>query len=414
VTFTMGLAKPDIPFEYFTIETLQELKGGRDILAGQSLFSFCCSACHGKEGEGKDYRQYETGVPSIGYTGLLQVVSFQFIRFTLLNGRGTRQMASWHPEYSGLFNGEIDSVANFLMGNREVYSSWDKVQVINGSGSSGREIFMANCQVCHGPDGKDGIVIPLNNPGFLEIAPDRFIYLTLLSGRGNTAMPSWSYFTDSQMADLLAFIRSWGHMGRIKKFPGLEGGNPQDGALQYHYLCSRCHGEFGEGETGPAILNKDFLEAAGNNYLYHTIGYGRSHTAMFGWKGQTAGDTRIEDDQIVNIIAYMKSTQQLDWDYIYAGSNPGNATTGGQVFRKHCAECHGAEGQGTWAPALNNQDFLSAATNGFILATITIGRAGTEMPPWGRGEQDHPALSGKERQDLVAFVRSWQKIRIKY
>ncbi|MBL7113360.1 MAG: cytochrome c, partial [Bacteroidales bacterium] len=69
VTFTMGLAKPEIPFEYFSIETLRELKGGRGVLAGNLMFSFCCSACHGKEGGGKDYREYETGVPSIGRQG---------------------------------------------------------------------------------------------------------------------------------------------------------------------------------------------------------------------------------------------------------------------------------------------------------------------------------------------------------
>ncbi|MBL7111118.1 MAG: c-type cytochrome, partial [Bacteroidales bacterium] len=373
-----------------------------------------CSACHGKEGGGKDYREYETGVPSIGRQGLLRVASFQFLKFTLFNGRGGRQMASWHPEFSGLFNGEIDSLALFLKSKKEVNTSWDQVRLMSGSVNSGREIFVSNCMMCHGEDGKDGIVIPLNNPGFLEIASNRFIYETLLSGRGNTAMPSWSHLSDTQMSDLLALIRSWGQQGRINSFPGFGGNDKQEGALQYHYLCSRCHGEFGEGETGPAILNKDFLNAADNDYLYHTIAQGRSHSAMFGWKGQIAGDTRIEDDQIVNIVAYMRSTQHLDWDYIYAGANPGDAISGRELFGRHCAECHGRDGEGTRAPAINNQDFLSAATNGFILATITIGREGTEMPSWGRGDGDRPALAGKERQDLAAHIRSWQKIRIKY
>jgi len=268
--------------------------------------------------------------------------------------------------------------------------------------------------MCHGPDGKNGIVIPLNNPGFLELASNKFIYETILSGRGNTAMPSWSHLTDDEMSGLISFIRSWGQQGQIDKFPGFDGGDKQEGALQFHYLCSRCHGEFGEGETGPAILNKDFLNAAGNDYLYHTIANGRSHSAMFGWKGQTAGDTRIEDKQIVHIITYMRSTEQLDWDYIYAGANPGDAISGRELFGKHCSECHGNYGEGIWAPAISNQDFLSAATNGFILATVTIGREGTAMPSWGRGDGDHAALTGKERQDIVAFIRSWQEIRIKY
>jgi hypothetical protein len=71
-------------------------------------------------------------------------------------------------------------------------------------------------------------------------------------------------------------------------------------------------------------------------------------------------------------------------------------------------------GEGLKAPALNNQEFLSAASNGYLLATITVGRNGTAMPSWGYETEDHPALSGKERVDLVAFLRSMQRIRIRF
>ena len=66
------------------------------------------------------------------------------------------------------------------------------------------------------------------------------------------------------------------------------------------------------------------------------------------------------------------------------------------------------------APALNNQEFLNAASNGYLLATITVGRSGTDMPPWGYGDQEHPLLTGKQRQDLVAYIRSFQRIHIKF
>jgi hypothetical protein len=65
-------------------------------------------------------------------------------------------------------------------------------------------------------------------------------------------------------------------------------------------------------------------------------------------------------------------------------------------------------------PALHNQEFLSAASNGFLLATLTLGREGTDMPSWGYGQEEYVRLSGKERQDLVAHLRSMQRIRIKY
>ena len=65
-TFVMGLAKPDIPFEYFSMVTLNEFKGNREPLEGGTGFSYICSACHGKGGEGKNYNDFKTGVPAIG------------------------------------------------------------------------------------------------------------------------------------------------------------------------------------------------------------------------------------------------------------------------------------------------------------------------------------------------------------
>jgi len=140
---------------------------------------------------------------------------------------------------------------------------------------------------------------------------------------------------------------------------------------------------------------------------------GRAHTAMFGWKGQTSGQITIDDKDIIDIIAYIRSTQDTIWDYIYAGSNPGDANQGKNSYLNNCSGCHGKSGSGLLAPALNNQEFLNAATNGYLLATISLGRKGTDMPSWGRGNAEHDKLTGKERQDLVAFIRSWQKIRIK-
>jgi hypothetical protein len=70
-------------------------------------------------------------------------------------------------------------------------------------------------------------------------------------------------------------------------------------------------------------------------------------------------------------------------------------------------------GEGVIAPALNNQEFLSAASNGYIMATISIGRQGTKMPSWGYGSDEYPALTTTQRKDLVAWIRSWQRYRIR-
>ena len=66
------------------------------------------------------------------------------------------------------------------------------------------------------------------------------------------------------------------------------------------------------------------------------------------------------------------------------------------------------------APALNNQELLNAASNGYLMATITIGRNGTVMPEWGKETEDHSMLSSDDRKDIVAYIRDWQRIRIQY
>jgi len=413
VTFTLGLAKPDIPFEYFSVETLNEHKGARNFIKGESLYQYCCTACHGKQREGKNYNEYETGVPELGNRDFLSVASSSFIRFTIFNGRSWRQMASWLPQFSGLNETEIDSAVIFIRNSKQTNSSYNAVSEINGNIQKGRSLYNYECSMCHGDSGEGSIALPLNNSDFLKVASDRFIYYTISDGRYNTAMPSWSFLASNEISDLIAFIRSWGisysPYNQMVKFEG----DTQQGATNFHYLCARCHGESGEGETGPAILNSDFLRDADNMLLYRTIAYGRVHTAMFGWKGQQTLQGEIADKQITDVIVFMRSVQGKVWDYIYPGANPGNSEEGSKLYLYNCAKCHGENGNGINAPQLNNQEFLNAATNGYILATISLGRTGTSMPSWGKTTVQYIELTGKQRQDITSFIRSWQKVQIK-
>ena len=100
--------------------------------------------------------------------------------------------------------------------------------------------------------------------------------------------------------------------------------------------------------------------------------------------------------------------------YVYQGSNPGQSEEGSLIYNERCSACHGSAGEGIKAPALNNQEFLSAASNGYLMATVTLGRKGTAMPSWGYGGKEYPALTAEERQDVVSYIRSWQRIRIKF
>jgi len=412
-TFVMGLARPDIPFEYFSLPAIHEFKGERENLEGEEGFSYLCSACHGKQGEGKAYGEFKTGIPSIGNPDFLRVVSRDYIRFTMAKGRSLRQMASWSQDISGLRPTELDEIAGYL--SRQGRPPVDReLTGIHGNSTQGAALYDQHCRTCHGIDGKGEVAVALNQEGLLNYADEQFILTTLLNGRRNAGMPAWYTLEDEELRDLLAHFNSWGMNRGMNRTIELPEADLEKGALSYHYMCSRCHGEFGEGETGPAIMNRDFLDAADDRFLFATIALGRSHTAMFGWSTDLYNQEKLERPDISNIIGYMRKSAKQELSYVYPGSNPGSNREGAILFEKYCTECHGESGEGLKAPALNNQEFLSAASNGYLLATITLGRSGTAMPSWGYGDQEHPVLNGKERQDLVAYIRSLQRIQIKY
>jgi len=433
-TFVMGLSKPEIPFEFLTMDALNEFKGIRDPMEGGPGFATLCCACHGKEGTGKSYDEYKTGIPAIGSRDFRRVASEEYIRFTLEKGRSQRQMGSWEKSVSGVWDRELDGITVFL--KQEKLTPIDQLLFLYGEMVSGgramqeellerdalrgEELFRTRCEACHGEQGRGDVAVALNQQGFLSRADNRFIMNTLIHGRLNTAMPGWSHLENRELVSLLSLMRSWQEaLPGGEAIPGedvmvLTQPDVEEGALKYHFLCSRCHGEFGEGETGPAIINLDFLKAAGDRFLYETIAKGRIHTAMFGWSTDVYDQERLNKEDIGNIVGYMRRSARDSLTYIYPGSNPGNRETGAGVFRQHCTECHGQNGEGSNAPALHNQELLSAGSNGYLLATITLGREGTAMPSWGYGQEEYPRLNGEQRQDLVAFIRSWQRIRIKY
>jgi cytochrome c oxidase cbb3-type subunit III len=81
-----------------------------------------------------------------------------------------------------------------------------------------------------------------------------------------------------------------------------------------------------------------------------------------------------------------------------------------ELYDTYCGLCHGYEGEGYLAPqanALSNQDFLSAATDDFILDAILDGRPGSKMSPWG--VENGGPLTLKEAEAIAEYIRAWQQ-----
>lgn len=413
VTFTLGLFKPNLPIAYYSFSNLREFKSRRVILSGEEIFGLFCSACHGKNGEGRNYENEKFGVPTLNNPDFQAVASRDLVEFTIIHGRGKRQMASWAPILSGLSKKEIQEVVYFIKRWQVVSPAFETVASLTGELEKGVGIYRRDCQMCHGPNGEGGIGPTINNHDFLAIVSDRFIYLTIVVGRSNTAMPAWSQYSADEVKNVIQYLRSW-QKGQPQKLSNQNIiGNVLSGQRLYDHLCIRCHGKSGSGGIGPAIMNRDFLEAASDQYLFQTISRGRSHTTMFGWASDLGKLERLTVDNINDLVAFIRAHQDTLIEFIYPGESLGDPKRGETLFRTYCTDCHGKMGEVVKAPALNNQEFLNAATNGFILATISLGRRGTAMPSWGRGSEKYKQLSGEERQHVTAYIRGWQELLLR-
>jgi len=78
---------------------------------------------------------------------------------------------------------------------------------------------------------------------------------------------------------------------------------------------------------------------------------------------------------------------------------------GEQLYAQNCVFCHQADaiGKPGFAPSLSNPEFLSVASDRFLLSTIRDGRLGTGMPPFAH-------LGRDKGRAIVAYLRSFSKL----
>lgn len=85
---------------------------------------------------------------------------------------------------------------------------------------------------------------------------------------------------------------------------------------------------------------------------------------------------------------------------------PNNVIRGKELYAS-CAGCHGPNGEGITGagPRLNSESFLAAASDEMLVRTITEGRSGTTMIPWGASMSRDDVLA------VVSYIRSWSDVK---
>lgn len=373
---------------------------------GRDLYLGLCANCHAPDGAGG------VGI-AINSPTFLGIATDQFLAETIINGRPGTAMASWkHLEAQ-----EVSDIVAFMRTWQAEPPALAAVETslanysVEDNRSYGEGLFRGKCAGCHGQEGKGGIGVRLNGANIVPAMTNEFLYKTITEGRPATAMPAWPQLTADEVAGLITYLRSWQDESKftLAKAPVFGSlGNENAGREHYAMACASCHGSVGEGGVGPRLTNAAFLETASDDVLYEWIAHGRTDTPMIGFLKSEQGVVELKPEEIIDVIAYLR----------YQGSHKtaplvqtglGDPVLGKSLYDGTCASCHGYDGEGASGPQLRNPTFLKSASDGFLQATIAMGREGTAMLPMIHGYQGLGQLDPNNVYDIIAYMRLWEK-----
>ena len=170
---------------------------------------------------------------------------------------------------------------------------------------------------------------------------------------------------------------------------------PEGSDIYYSHGCSICHGEDGEGSTGPALRGDPKL--ASDEYVADQI--------LFGGGGMPPYRHQLSSEQISQVATFIRSSWGNDLgaistEYVEeraALNEDADVTspTGAQVHAWNCMICHGVNGEGGVGPPFAGNPAL--ADTAYVIAQIQLGGGG--MPPF------EPILSDESIARVTSFIR---------
>lgn len=141
----------------------------------------------------------------------------------------------------------------------------------------GRFLFEANCEQCHGLDGRGGGAVPRLQSYPLG-AENRFV-TTVLQGRNSQGMPPWGgLLTETQVRSVFAYVHAL-----VPVIDTAPGASSEERARQvFGQVCSTCHGPKGGGtQIAPSL---QAFKGADTDWVT-TVLKGRPGTAMAPYNG---------------------------------------------------------------------------------------------------------------------------------
>lgn len=175
----------------------------------------------------------------------------------------------------------------------------------------------------------------------------------------------------------------------------------QAAEARYQQYCSLCHGADRQGHANdhaPSLKSRSLLETGFPMVLREAISYGRAGTPMGGYLDEVGGP--LNREQIRELAYWLATVEGAQPFQVSHDPVVGDAALGAKVYKKNCASCHGANGEGGTGTALGNASMLALTPDAFLRHAIVSGRDGTPMQAFA-GKLTDPEIDA-----VTAFLRS--------
>jgi cytochrome c oxidase cbb3-type subunit 3/ubiquinol-cytochrome c reductase cytochrome c subunit len=200
--------------------------------------------------------------------------------------------------------------------------------------------------------------------------------------------------------------------------PGPEVVRPEevvDFPTLYKQNCAACHGVDGKGGPAISLSNPEYIALAGETQIHEIIAKGVPGKLMPAFARSSGG--MLTDQQVTNLAQGI--VEQWGKPNLLAGQVPppylatltANADHGAEAYGVHCAQCHGATGEGHPADAKSGKlgsivdpSYLALISDQNLRSILIAGRPDTGQPDW-RNDGAQP-MTDQQVTDIVAWLSS--------
>lgn len=200
----------------------------------------------------------------------------------------------------------------------ESYLAPDKIEqkyaALHRTALGGEQVFQQYCKACHGNgtysrwDKNFKRFVPAVRGVSLAAAEDRECLIeNIRLGRPGTQMPTWDQRGGGLLPEEIAAVADYLRAGvpaiKLAALPPLHG-DTERGRRLYQLNCSGCHGPDGRGGIAPEIGNPVFQQTATDEFIVHTIRFGRQNTPMPAFQRSDA--PALSDQDLSDLLAYIR------------------------------------------------------------------------------------------------------------